>query len=151
MAKGTPATVAQAKPASHSSCTNTTTIRTRRIGMQAAEARRDRSAQLLKTLMAKAGGAVACVVPIRQRSEPEEARGRGRHKDATMLPPAEAERITGSPLGRFLPFGQKKRVRVFVTQSALAHAGIIVNTAVGADADRACASRPGAAAAGNRC
>ncbi len=44
-----------------------------------------------------------------------------------MLPPAEAERVTGYHVGGISPFGQKKRVRVFVAQPALAHPTIIVN------------------------
>ena len=48
-------------------------------------------------------------------------------KDAAMLPPAEAERITGYHVGGISPFGQKKRARVFVESAALANATIIVN------------------------
>ena len=44
-----------------------------------------------------------------------------------MLPPAEAERLTGYHVGGISPFGQKKRARVFVEQAALAHDTIIVN------------------------
>ena len=35
-----------------------------------------------------------------------------------MLPPAEAERITGYQVGGISPFGQKKRARVFIERSA---------------------------------
>jgi Cys-tRNA(Pro)/Cys-tRNA(Cys) deacylase len=48
-------------------------------------------------------------------------------KDASMLPPAEAERATGYHVGGISPFGQRKRVRVFVDEAALAHATILVN------------------------
>jgi len=48
-------------------------------------------------------------------------------KDAAMLPAAEAERITGYHVGGISPFGQKKRVRVFIDDAALAQASIIVN------------------------
>jgi Cys-tRNA(Pro)/Cys-tRNA(Cys) deacylase len=48
-------------------------------------------------------------------------------KDAAMLPPGEAERITGYHVGGISPFGQKKRARVFIASSALAHPSIIVN------------------------
>jgi Cys-tRNA(Pro)/Cys-tRNA(Cys) deacylase len=44
-----------------------------------------------------------------------------------MLSPAEAERVTGYHVGGISPFGQKKRVRVFVERSALAHDTIVVN------------------------
>jgi Cys-tRNA(Pro)/Cys-tRNA(Cys) deacylase len=44
-----------------------------------------------------------------------------------MLPPAEAERITGYHVGGISPFGQKKRVRAFVEETALVHATLILN------------------------
>jgi Cys-tRNA(Pro)/Cys-tRNA(Cys) deacylase len=47
-------------------------------------------------------------------------------KDATMLPPAEAERVTGYHVGGISPFGQRKRVRVFI-DAALAHPTIMFN------------------------
>ena len=64
---------------------------------------------------------------LRQGSEPEEARRRAGAKDAAMLPPAEAERITGYHVGGISPFGQKKRAAVFIEEAALAHATVIVN------------------------
>lgn len=48
-------------------------------------------------------------------------------KEAAMLPAHEAERTTGYHVGGISPFGQKKRMRVFVAQSALMHDTIIVN------------------------
>jgi Cys-tRNA(Pro)/Cys-tRNA(Cys) deacylase len=44
-----------------------------------------------------------------------------------MLGAAEAERITGYHVGGISPFGQKKRVRVFIEQSALAFPRIVCN------------------------
>ena len=99
-----------------------------RIGMQAAEALGVAPARLLKTLMAKAGGATVCVlVPSDQEVSLKKLAAAAGTKDAAMLPPAEAERITGYHVGGISPFGQKKRARVFVADSALAHATIIVN------------------------
>jgi Cys-tRNA(Pro)/Cys-tRNA(Cys) deacylase len=48
-------------------------------------------------------------------------------KSAAMLSPTEAERLTGFRVGGISPFGQKKRVRVFVEQAAVSHDKIIVN------------------------
>ena len=44
-----------------------------------------------------------------------------------MLGAAEAERITGYHVGGISPFGQKKRVPVFIEQSALAFERIVMN------------------------
>ena len=99
-----------------------------RIGMQAAEALGVSPERLLKTLMAKAGGVIVCVlVPSDQEVSLKKLAAAAGAKDATMLPAAEAERITGYHVGGISPFGQKKRVRVFIAQSALAHDTIIVN------------------------
>jgi Cys-tRNA(Pro)/Cys-tRNA(Cys) deacylase len=99
-----------------------------RIGMQAAQALGVSPARLLKTLMAKAGGAVVCVlVPSDAEVALKKLAAAAGAKDAAMLPPAEAERITGYHVGGISPFGQKRRAHVFVQQAALAHATIIVN------------------------
>ena len=96
--------------------------------MQAAEALGVDPARLLKTLMAKAGKEIVCVlvssdaeVSLKKLAVAAGAKG------AAMLPPAEAERHTGYHVGGISPFGQKKRARVFVAQSALGHASIFVN------------------------
>ena len=78
--------------------------------------------------MAKAGGAVVCVlVPSDQEVSLKKLAAAAGAKDAAMLPAHEAERTTGYHVGGISPFGQKKRVRVFIAQSALGHATIIVN------------------------
>ena len=99
-----------------------------RIGLQAADALGVSPSRLLKTLMAKAGGAVICVLIASDRevSLKKLAAAAGT-KDAAMLPPAEAERITGYHVGGISPLGQKKRVRVFIDAAALAHQTIIFN------------------------
>jgi len=128
MAKGTPATVA---------LTNAGVAFTlheydydpnaARIGMQAADALGVDPARLLKTLMAKAGDTVCVLVPSDAEVSLKKLAAAAGVKDAAMLPPAEAERITGYHVGGISPFGQKKCVRVFVDEAALAHASIIVN------------------------
>jgi Cys-tRNA(Pro)/Cys-tRNA(Cys) deacylase len=129
MAKGTPATVAltQAGVAFtlHEYSYDPDAAR---IGMQAAQALGVDPARLLKTLMAKTGGATVCVlVPSDREVSLKKLAAAAGAKDAAMLPAAEAERITGYHVGGISPFGQKKRVAVFVEQSALAHARVIVN------------------------
>jgi Cys-tRNA(Pro)/Cys-tRNA(Cys) deacylase len=129
MAKGTPATVALTKAGVaftlHEYDYDPSAAR---IGMQAAEELGVDPARLLKTLMAKAGNATVCVlVPSDAEVSLKKLAAAAGAKDAAMLPPAEAERVTGYRVGGISPFGQKKRVAVFVAQSALAHRTIIVN------------------------
>jgi len=129
MAKGTPATVALSKAGiAFTLHEYDYDPNAARIGMQAAEALGVEPARLLKTLMARAGGAVVCVlVPSDAEVSLKKLAAAAGAKDAAMLPPAEAERITGYHVGGISPFGQKRRVRVFVDEAARAHAGIIVN------------------------
>jgi Cys-tRNA(Pro)/Cys-tRNA(Cys) deacylase len=98
------------------------------VGVQAAEAMGIEPARLLKTLMAKAGGEVVCVLAPSGRDISLKwlAVATGA-KDAAMLPLAEAERITGYRVGGISPFGQRRRVRVFIDESALAFTTVMVN------------------------
>ena len=99
-----------------------------RIGMQAAEALGIEPARLLKTLMAKAGDEIVCVLaPSDREVNLNRLAAAAGARSAAMLGAAEAERITGYHVGGISPFGQKKRVRVFVEQAALAHPRIVVN------------------------
>jgi Cys-tRNA(Pro)/Cys-tRNA(Cys) deacylase len=99
-----------------------------RIGMQAAAALGVEPARLLKTLMAKAGGAIVCVlVPSDREVSLKRLAAAAGAKEAAMLNPAEAERVTGYHVGGISPFGQRKRVKVFIERAALDHATIIVN------------------------
>ena len=129
MAKSTPATIALANAGvAFTLHEYAYDPKVERIGMQAAEALGVSPARLLKTLMAKAGNAVVCVlVPSDREVSLKRLATAAGAKDAAMLPAQEAERITGYHVGGISPFGQKKRVRTFVAQSALAHETVIVN------------------------
>ena len=99
-----------------------------RIGMQAAEALGIEPARLLKTLMAKAGDMVVCVLaPSDREVNLKKLAAAAKAKRAAMLGAAEAERITGYHVGGISPFGQKKRVPVFIEQSALSFERIVMN------------------------
>ncbi len=99
-----------------------------RIGMQAAEALGIEPARLLKTLMAKAGSEVVCVLaPSDKEVNLKKLAAAASAKSAAMLGAAEAERITGYHVGGISPFGQKKRARVFIERSALAFPQIVCN------------------------
>lgn len=99
-----------------------------RIGMQAAEALGIEPARLLKTLMAKAGNDVVCVLaPSDREVNLKKLAAAAKAKSAAMLGAAEAERITGYHVGGISPFGQKKRARTFIEQSALGFERIVCN------------------------
>ena len=99
-----------------------------RIGLQAAEALGVSPARLLKTLMAKAGNATVCVLmPSDQEVSLKKLAAAAGAKSAAMCGAAEAERVTGYHVGGISPFGQKKRVRVFVERAALNYPNVIVN------------------------
>jgi len=99
-----------------------------RIGMQAAEALGIDPARLLKTLMAKAGAEVVCVLaPSDREVNLKKLAQAAGAKSAAMLGAAEAERITGYHVGGISAFGQKKRARVFIEQSTLRFEHIVVN------------------------
>ena len=99
-----------------------------RIGMQAAEALGIEPARLLKTLMARAGDAVICVLaPSDREVNLKKLAHAAGAKSCAMLPAAEAERITGYHVGGISAFGQKKRARVFIEQSAMLFPLIVAN------------------------
>ena len=99
-----------------------------RIGMQAAEALGIEPARLLKTLMARAGDSIVCVLaPSDREVNLKKLAQAAGAKNAAMLGAAEAERITGYYVGGISPFGQKKRARVFIENAALAFSLIVVN------------------------
>ena len=129
MAKGTPATAALEKAGIafklHEYHYDPSA---QRIGMQAAQALGVEPARLLKTLMAKSGGAIVCLlVPSDREVSLKKLAAALNAKDASMLPPSEAERVTGYRVGGISPFGQKKCAAVLIEAAALAHPTVIVN------------------------
>ena len=99
-----------------------------RVGMQAAEALGEVPARVLKTLMTKVDGKPACVIvpSDREVSMKKLAAALG-GKAAEMMPPMDAERLTGYKVGGISPFGQMKRVPVAVEAAALEHALVYLN------------------------
>ena len=129
MAKGTPATVALEKAgAAFTLHEYDYDPDADSIGMQAAQALGVDPARLLKTLMAKAGSHVVCVLaPSDKEVSLKKLAAAAGSKDAAMLKPAEAERFTGYRVGGISPFGQKKRVTVFIEEAAMNHTTVIFN------------------------
>ncbi len=98
------------------------------IGLQAAEALGLPPAVVFKTLMLTAGDEV-CIALLpsdRELSLKALATVSGK-KSAAMLRPGDAERISGYHIGGISPLGQKKALRCFVDDSALALPFMIVN------------------------
>jgi Cys-tRNA(Pro)/Cys-tRNA(Cys) deacylase len=129
MAKGTPATLALQKAgAAFALHEYDYDANADSIGLQAAAALGVDPARLLKTLMIKAGAATVCVLAPSDRevSLKKLAAALGA-REAAMLAPAEAERMSGYRVGGISPFGQKKRVRVLADRSALSHSTVLVN------------------------
>ncbi|MBZ0148783.1 MAG: Cys-tRNA(Pro) deacylase [Pseudorhodoplanes sp.] len=129
MAKGTPATVALEKAgAAFTLHEYEYDPDADSIGLQAAAALGVDPARLLKTLMAKAGSDAVCVLaPSDKEVSLKKLAAAAGARDAAMLKPAEAERITGYRVGGISPFGQKKRVRVFIEAAAMNHQTVIFN------------------------
>jgi Cys-tRNA(Pro)/Cys-tRNA(Cys) deacylase len=98
------------------------------IGLQAASALGEDPARVLKTLMALVDGKPVCViVPSDREVSMKKLAAAASGKSAQMMKPLEAERVTGFKVGGISPFGQRKRVRTVIEQSALVHDQVYIN------------------------
>jgi Cys-tRNA(Pro)/Cys-tRNA(Cys) deacylase len=99
-----------------------------RIGMQAAHALGAPASEVLKTLIVRADGKPACVVLASDRevSMKRLAAALGA-KSCEMMPPADAERITGYRVGGVSPFGQKKRLPTVIDAASAGLAQAYMN------------------------
>ena len=99
-----------------------------RIGMQAAEALGEAPGRVLKTLMVLVDGKPACVIlpSDREVSMKKLAAALG-GKQAQMMKPADAERISGYKVGGVSPFGQKRKIPAAIEIEALAHPLVYIN------------------------
>lgn len=78
--------------------------------------------RLFKTLLAAVDGdPVVAIVPVAERLGLKALARAASGKRAEMIAPSEAERLTGYVTGGISPFGQKKRLPVFVDSSILDH------------------------------
>lgn len=98
------------------------------VGLAAAAALGLDPALTLKTLMVEVDGRPACcVIPSdRQLSMKRVAAAFG-GKQAAMMPPAKAERLTGYHVGGISPFGQKKPVPVAMEARVAGAARVWIN------------------------
>jgi Cys-tRNA(Pro)/Cys-tRNA(Cys) deacylase len=129
MAKGTPATVVLEKAGVDFTLHEYDyDPYAERIGIQAAQALGVAPGRLLKTLMARAGGSIVCVlVPADREVSLKKLAAAAGAKQAEMLAPAAAERASGYHVGGISPFGQRRRVPVFIEAAALTHRTVLVN------------------------
>ncbi|OJV01354.1 MAG: aminoacyl-tRNA deacylase [Shinella sp. 65-6] len=99
-----------------------------RVGIQAAEALGEDPARVLKTLMAEVDGKPVCViVPSDREVSMKKLASAFKGKSASMMKPADAERLTGFVVGGISPFGQKKQVPTAIEAEALAHEAVYMN------------------------
>ena len=122
MSKTTPATLALDRAGvAYTLATYDYEPNAERIGMQAAQALGASPAEVLKTLIVRADGKPACVVLASDREVSMKKLAAALHaKTAEMMPPADAERITGYRVGGVSPFGQKKRLPTVLDAAAAA-------------------------------
>jgi Cys-tRNA(Pro)/Cys-tRNA(Cys) deacylase len=99
-----------------------------RIGLQAAEALGIEPRRMLKTLMAQVDGKPVCVVlPSDREVSMKKLAAAFGGKTASMMRPADAERMTGYHVGGISPFAQKKRVPVVVDHAAMGETSVYLN------------------------
>lgn len=98
------------------------------IGLQAAEALGEHPSRVLKTLMAELDGKPVCVIlPSDREVGMKKLAAALGGKSATMMKPADAERLTGYHVGGISPFGQKKRVPTAIEATALSEPYVFIN------------------------
>lgn len=98
------------------------------IGQAAAQALGEPAGRVFKTLMVLADGKPACVIaPSDREVAMKKAAAALGVKQAVMMKPADAERITGYKIGGISPFGQTRKVAVVLDASAQGWETIYIN------------------------
>lgn len=98
------------------------------IGLQAAAALGEDPARVLKTLMALVDGKPVCVVvPSDREVAMKRLAAACGGKQAEMMKPAQAERISGYKVGGISPFGQTRPLRTVIDVTALEHGQVYIN------------------------
>ena len=96
-----------------------------RVGLQAAQALGVPPRLVLKTLMALVDGKpVCCIVPSDREVSMKKLAAAFAGKTATMMKPADAERLTGYKVGGISPFGQRRPVPTAIEATALDEAAV---------------------------
>ena len=99
-----------------------------RIGLQAAEALGIEPRRMLKTLMAEVDGKPVCVVvPSDREVSMKKLAAAFAGKAASMMRPADAERLTGYHVGGISPFGLMRSLPTAIEVQALSHELVFIN------------------------
>jgi Cys-tRNA(Pro)/Cys-tRNA(Cys) deacylase len=99
-----------------------------RIGLQAALALEEQPDRVLKTLMALVDAKPVCaIVPSDREISMKKLAAAFGGKSARMMPPADAERLSGYKVGGISPFGQMRKVPTALEAQALSHELVLVN------------------------
>jgi Cys-tRNA(Pro)/Cys-tRNA(Cys) deacylase len=99
-----------------------------RIGMQAAAALGEQPERVLKTLMALVDNKpVVVIVPSDREVAMKKLAAAFGGKSAQMMPPGDAERISGYKVGGISPFGQSRQLPTAIEQQALVHELVYLN------------------------
>ncbi len=99
-----------------------------RVGLQAADALGETPSRVLKTLMIEVDGLPACaIIPSDRELALKKVAAALGGKAARMMPPAQAERLTGYHVGGISPFGQKKRVPTAIEAAAIDEPYVFIN------------------------
>jgi Cys-tRNA(Pro)/Cys-tRNA(Cys) deacylase len=99
-----------------------------RIRLQAAEALHERPERVLKTLMALIDDKPVCViVPSDREVAMQKLAAAFAGKSAKMMPPADAERISGYKVGGISPFGLMRPLPTAIEVQALSHELVFIN------------------------
>lgn len=98
------------------------------IGLAAAAAIGADPAQVFKTLMVLADGRPACAIaPSSGEVSMKKLAVALGAKSATMMKPADAERLTGYKIGGISPFGQMRAAPVVIDETAILWDAIFIN------------------------
>jgi Cys-tRNA(Pro)/Cys-tRNA(Cys) deacylase len=98
------------------------------IGMAAAAALGVEPGRVFKTLMVLVDGKPACVIaPSDGEVSMKRVASALEAKAATMMKPADAERIAGYKIGGVSPFGQLRKIPVVLDETALLWDAIFMN------------------------
>ena len=98
------------------------------VGLAAARALDLDPALTLKTLMVEVDGKPACcVIPSDRQLSMKKVAAIFGGKQAAMMPPARAEKLTGYRVGGISPFGQKRAVPTAIESTSCTAAKVWIN------------------------